>query len=245
MKNTICLLLFILGISAQITCQETPLSPKNNPADMGLIKPEDSKMLWSLIKDSTEIQIGEVQTKIRIEKDKICIITTVDMKQSPDKWIDSTVVSKRNFEPIYHSSFNQQRDMVLEFGDHITGYYLDKKSNTTTPISEETNTPFFDSNFYPLLIRFLPLNEGYANTISIFDYNPKSKTGVISATIKNTEKTTTEYGKETKQVWKVETTDDISDNAATSTYYIDISTRKILKQEIDFGGRKMIMRLLE
>jgi hypothetical protein len=42
-------------------------------------------------------------------------------------------------------------------------------------------------------------------------------------------------------VWKVEATDDISNNAAVSTYYIDRSTRKILKQEIEIGGRKMLM----
>jgi len=245
MKNTIGLLLFILGTSTQITGQEIPLSPKNNPADMGLIKPEDSKMSRSMVKDSTEIQIGEVQTRIRKEKDKIYIITTVDMERSPSKWIDSTVVSKLDFEPIYHSSFNQQRDMVLKFGDKITGYYLDKQTNTRTQISEEADSPFFDSNFYPQLIRFLPLKEGYSNTIWIFDYNPKSKTGVMTGTIKNTENTTTEYRGETKQVWKVVTTDEISGNSATSTYYIDISTRKILKQEIDFGGRKMIMRLVE
>lgn len=89
------------------------------------------------------------------------------------------------------------------------------------------------------------MSEGYSTSISIFDYNPKSKTGIITATIKNTKNTTTDYLKETKQVWKVETTDEISDNSTTCTYYIDISTRKILKQEIDFGGRKMIMRLVE
>lgn len=46
-------------------------------------------------------------------------------------------------------------------------------------------------------------------------------------------------------VWKVETKDNISNNTAVSTYYIDTSTRKILKQEIDFGGRKMVMELVE
>lgn len=95
-----------------------------------------------MVKDSTEIQIGEVQTRIRKEKDKIYIITTVDMERSPSKWIDSTVVSKLDFEPIYHSSFNQQRDMVLKFGDKITGYYLDKQTNTRTQISEEADSPF-------------------------------------------------------------------------------------------------------
>tara|TARA_R110000744_G_scaffold208401_2_gene327072 strand:+ start:10440 stop:11177 length:738 start_codon:yes stop_codon:yes gene_type:complete len=245
MKKTVYSLIFILGISTQVICQELPLSPNNNPADMALIKSEDSKMSWSMVNDSNEIQIGEVRTKIQVEKDEILIETTVEMNQSPGKWIDSTVVSKTNFKPIYHSSYNQQRDMVLKFDNKITGYYLDKESGNKTQISEQTDRAFFDSNFYPQLIRFLPLKDGYSNNISIFDYNPKSKTGVMTATIKNTKNTTTNYREEVKGVWKVETTDEISNNSAITTYYIDMSTRKILKQEIDFGGRKMIMRLIE
>lgn len=245
MKKIICLLLFILGASTQATSQEIPLRPQNNPADMNLLKSETSKMSWFMVKDSIEIKIGDVHTEIRKEKDSVFFITTVVMKQSPSKWVDSTVVRAHNFEPIYHSSFNQQRDMVLKFDEKITGYYLDKHTNTKTQISEEAHKPFFDSNMYSQLIRLLPLKNGYSNTISIFDYNPKSKIGVITATIKNTEKSTTEHNGELKQIWKVETTDEISDNSATSTYFIDRSTRKILKQEIDFGGRKMVMKLIE
>tara|TARA_R110002051_G_scaffold87713_4_gene154471 strand:+ start:8138 stop:8260 length:123 start_codon:yes stop_codon:yes gene_type:complete len=37
--------------------------------------------------------------------------------------------------------------MVLKFGDKITGYYLDKQTNTKTPISEEARNSYFDSNF--------------------------------------------------------------------------------------------------
>ncbi len=67
--------------------------------------------------------------------------------------------------------------MVLQFVEKITGYYLDKQTGTTTQISEKTEAPFFDSNFYPQLLRLLPLKKNYATTISIFDYNPKSKSG--------------------------------------------------------------------
>ncbi len=242
MKNRICLLLLTLGFALQAIGQE-PLHPKNNPADMDFMSSDTSEMSWFMVMDTTEMQIGVVETDIQKQKDRIYIITTVHMKQSPTKWVDSTVVSTRDFAPIYHSSFNQQRDMVLKFGEKVTGYYLDKQTNTTTEISEATDRPFFDSNFYPQLIRLLPLKDGYSNTITIFDYNPKSKKGVLTATIRNTEEATMDFKGALKRVWKVEATDDISDNAAVSTYYIDMSTKKILKQEVDFGGRKMIMRL--
>ncbi|MFV9550440.1 hypothetical protein [Algibacter sp. PT7-4] len=245
MKKTIYLLLFTLGFSIQTNSQNQSLSPQNNPANTHLLKPETSKMSWFIVRDSTKIKIGDIYTDVKKNKSRVIITTTVVMKQSPNKWVDSTIVNAKNFKPIYHSSCNQQRDMVLKFDDKITGYYLDKQTNTKTKILEYTNKPFFDSNFYPQLLRFLPLKNGYSKTISIFDYNPKSSVGVISATIKSTEKIAIKYNGKLKQVWKVETTDDISNNNALMTYYIDILTRKLIKQELDLEGRKMIMKLIE
>ncbi|MDG5491312.1 hypothetical protein [Psychroserpens sp. SPM9] len=245
MKKTICLLLFVLGISIQVISQELLLSPQNNPANINLLKSETSKMSWFMVKDSIEINIGDIFTKIKKGKGSVTVITTVVIKQSAGTWVDSTIVGTKNLKPIYHSSYNQQRDMVLKFGKNITGYYLDKQTNTKTKISEEVKKSFFDSNFYPQLLRLLPLNNGYFKTIAIFDYNPKSNIGVITATIKSTEETTIKHHGKLKQVWKVETTDEISNNSAIITYYIDMITRKILKQELDIAGRKMIMRLDE
>jgi hypothetical protein len=245
MKNKICVLLLTIGMSVQPFCQETLLTPINNTANIDLIRSETFEMSWFMFKDSLKVQIGNIQTKIEKEKDSIILITTVNINQSTSKWVDSTIVETQSFKPKYHSSFNQQRDMVLNFGENITGYYLDNKTAIKTEISEKTNKPFFDSNFYPQLIRFLPLKNNYTNTISIFDYNPTSKIGVITATVKNTKEATINFNGKYKQVWEVTITDDISNNSAINTYYIDKSTRRILKQEIDFGGRKMLMELIE
>ena len=225
--------------------KETPLSPINNTANKKLIKSETSEMSWFMLKDSVKIEIGNIQTQIQKEKEKIYIITTVNMKQSTSTWVDSTIVETQTFKPVYHSSFNQQRDMVLKYEETITGYYLDKETDIKTQISEESSESFFDSNFYPQLIRWLPLKDGYSANFSIFDYNPRSKIGIITATVKNTEETTISFNGKAIQVWKVETTDDISNNSTINTYFIQKSTRKILKQEIDFGGRKMLMELVE
>ena len=243
MRNLTLLLLFTFSTSTLVFGQEY-LSPLNNPANKTLLKPEITKMQWFMLKDSLKIPIGTIETQIQKKRQKIYVITTVKMKQSPTKWVDSTIVKSTNFEPLYHSSFNQQRDMVLKFGKNITGYYLDKQTGIKTQIEEDTYKPFFDSNFYPQLIRLLPLKNGYSNIISIFDYNPSSQIGVITATIKNTEESSMNYNYKDIKVWKVKTTDEISNNSATSTFYIDKSTRKILKQEIDFGGRKMLMELI-
>lgn len=241
MKNTLYILLITLVTSVQGFSQKKILSPINK----NLLKPETSEMNWFMLQDTLKVRIGKVQTEIQKKKKKIYIITTVDMAQSTTKWIDSTVVGKRNLKPRYHSSDNQQRDIVLKFGEKIMGYYLDKKTESKTVISEEAEASFYDSNFYPQLIRFLPLKDGYTGIISIFDYNPNAEIGVITATIKNTEEMTFSFNGEERLVWKIETTDDISNNSTVSTYYIETATRKILKQEIDFGGRKMVMELVE
>ncbi|MDH7913576.1 hypothetical protein [Winogradskyella sp. SYSU M77433] len=245
MKNIIFLIFLALSIYMKSFCQDAPLNPLNHNANIEFLTSETYNMEWIMLKDSTEVKIGEIETQIKKEKELIYFITSVNIKQSSTQWIDSTVISSDNLKPIYHSSFNQNRDMVLKFDDNITGYYFDKQTNTKTQILEETNKPFFDSNFYPQLIRLLPLAKDYSTSISIFDYNPDSKIGVIKATIKNTTKIKLDFDGKTHNIWKVETTDDISDNSVLNTYYIEVSKRKILKQEIDFGGKKMIMRLID
>lgn len=239
------ILLITLCASTQAFSQEAPLSPQNNPSNMSFIENESSVMTWFMLKDSLKIEIGKVHTHIQKKKSKVYIITTINMKQSSSKWIDSTIVEIKNFKPIYHSSFNQQRDMVLNFGNEVTGYYLDKKTGTKTLISEKTTKSYFDSNFYPQLIRWLPFKDDYSTIISIFDYNPTTKVGEITATVKNTTKTSLKFNEKERQVWKVEVTDDISDNSTTSIYFIDTISRKILKHDIAFNGRKMSMEIIE
>ena len=243
--KTIIFTLISIFLSLYSSAQNSIITPLNNSVDKRLIKNEVYRMNWYIKNGDTKIEIGKINTEIKKNQNNVLIITTVEMIQAQTKWVDTTIASIKELIPIYHSSFNKQRDMVLNFDKKVTGYYFDKQTNTKTQISETADKPFFDSNFYPQLIRLLPLKEGYTNTISIFDYNPKSKTGVITATIKNTVETTIEYKGELRQVWKVETTDDISNNTAISAYFIDKSTRQLLRQGIDFGGRKMIMKLID
>jgi hypothetical protein len=243
MIKTLSIFLVVTATTVLAYGQDALISPLNNPADITVIKDGISKMEWYMIKDTVRMEVGKVKTQIKTRKEKLYIITSVSLFQNPTKWIDSTVVSSDNLKPLYHSSYNPQRDIVLHFSNKVTGYYLDKTSNTRTQISEDVNEPFFESSFYPQLLRWLPLEEGYRNTISIFDYNPNGKMGIITATILKTEKLTFEFNGSLRKVWKVKTTDEISKNTIFSDYFIDVETRNILKQEIDMGGRKMVMEL--
>jgi hypothetical protein len=232
------LILLIIG-SASFFSAQSILAPSNVKLDSKYIQDELSEVSWTMENAGSKIEIGKVTTEFKkLNKKDLLIRTTVKMKQAPEAWVDSTIIKISDFQPVYHSSFNSMRNMSLSFGKNkVTGYYLDKKTQKKDLINEVTNSSYFDSNSYPSLIRFLPLKENYTAEISIFDYNPTSKKGIIKAYIEKVEKA--EYNG--KKVWIVKTTDDIQDRKTESIYYIDSITRKVIKQEINAGGRKMIM----
>ncbi|WP_430409379.1 hypothetical protein [Kordia sp.] len=241
MKNILLTVLLVI-ISMSSFGQESTMTPVNNSFDSEFIKNESYEMTWFVQQDTSKIEIGKIKTEIKKVKNNVLIITAVEMKHTQTKWVDSTIATINSLKPIYHSSYNQQRDMVLNFDEKVTGYYFDKKTNIKSEISETTSGSYFDSNIYPQLIRWLPLKKGYQKTISIFDYNPSAKTGKLKAFIKNVEKGKMPENRN-KTVWIVNVTDDISGNKAMSTYYIDANTRQVIRHEVDMQGRKMIMEL--
>lgn len=235
--------IFLLLISSTHLFSQQLLTPENADINSKLIKDETSEAIWYADNAGSKTEIGSIITDLKkLNKTDLLIRTTVKLKQAPDaQWTDSTLVKTSDFTPIYHSSFNMMRDMVLKSGkEKVSGYYLDKKTNKKD-IIDLPATHYFDSSSYAMLIRFLPLKENYTTEISIFDYNPKSeKKGMMKAYILDTQKV--EY--KGKQVWAVKTNDDISNKTSTVTYYIDPETRKIVKQEMDMGGRKMFLEMI-
>ena len=171
----------------------------------------------------------------------------VSLKNMTALWVDSTIADVKTFRPIHHASYNMQRDMVLNFGRIVSGFYNYKSKEQNIIISDTTTNSYFDSNIYPSLIRWLPLKEGYTKDISIYDYNPSGKIGVIKAYIKEVSSGTYKSIKlGIRQVWIVTVKDEIGDQANdASIYYVDKSDRKFWKQEIKSAGRVMFMVCLE
>ncbi|SFN56230.1 hypothetical protein SAMN05421594_3248 [Chryseobacterium oleae] len=235
--------LVLLLVSSVHLFSQKLLTPANSSIDAKLIKDETSEAIWYADNAGTKTEIGSIITELKkLNKTDLLIRTTVKLKQAPDaKWTDSTIVKTANFEPVYHSSFNMMRDMVLKSGKtKVTGYYLDKKSQEKHSIDIPAAN-YFDSSSYPMMIRFSPLKENYTADLSIFDYNPDAKQGLIKAYILEVKKT--DY--DGKKVWAVKTTDDIRNKTTFVTYYIDTETRKILKQDMDLGGRKMTLETIK
>jgi hypothetical protein len=236
-------LVILIISSAQFFAQKS-LSPNTVQLESKYIKDETSNAVWYAAKGDQKMEIGKVTTQVKkVDKATLLIKTTVKMNQAPETlWVDSTLVKTSNFQPIYHSSYNSMREMSLKFGKNkVTGYYLDKKTQKKDNINENVSSEYFDSNSYPGLIRFLPLKEHYSTEMPIFDYNPTAKKGVVKAYVEDVN--TGELNG--KKVWIVKTTDDIQDRKTIVTYYIDVVTREVLKQDIDANGRKMVMETVK
>jgi hypothetical protein len=167
------------------------------------------------------------------------------MKQFTTSWTDTTIAELPSLKPVYHSSHNSQRDMALNFGPVVSGYYYDLMKKENSIIADTTHSPYFDSNLYPAIIRWLPLQEGYNASMAIYDYNPRGKVGVLKATIQSVSQDSVMMPKSGKQhVWAVKVIDEIAEGSV-STYYIDPLTRRLLRQDIKIPGRMMVMELEE
>jgi len=222
------------------------ISPKKNLVDKKWIHNQNYQMEWTMLRDTSKFTIGFVDTKVEVLSDKIQVITTVKMKSSPSPWIDSTIVKKADLSPVYHASYNAQRDMSLHFGAEIKGFYQDKISGKKTAIAQQAAPGYFDSNFYPTLINWLPLKTGFKADLNIFDYNPKGKTGVIKAHILSVSEGKYHTKKSgDRKVWIVEASDEISSADGKSVYQIDQITRQLYQQRITMGNRIMEMTLIE
>jgi hypothetical protein len=241
------LLTLIFGFLTSMTNGQNKLIPGENAIEKKWIKNEEYKMTFYAMKDTTKYEIAKVATKIAFDKSSVIVITEVSMKQLKFPWIDSTIASAATLEPIYHSSYNEQRDMTLNFGKIVTGIYFDKVKNSTTIINDTTKEDYFDSNIYPTLIRWLQLREGYKQDIAIYDYDPTIKGKVIKASVQNVKKGIYQSKNSgVHPVWIVTVSDEIAGSSnGKSTYYIDTNTRKLWMQEMDIRGSKMMMQLIE
>lgn len=240
--NKINLLFLFCLISIPTVISQNIITPSNLEVGTVFLFPEKYTMNTYAIKGSIKIPIGKIHTALVKINDTISITTKLIL-QLPlnSEFIDSTIVNSKNFKPIYHSSIHPTREMVFEYGEKITGYYTDNMLRTKTEISESKIKPVFDSNSYPYLIRLLPLKDGYTSDISIFDYNPKKKIGIMKASITDTKSIEMEFNGEQREVWEVKSTSDITDNKIVTVFYIDKLTKKTLKQIVINDKGQMVM----
>ncbi|WP_255155377.1 hypothetical protein [Ferruginibacter sp. HRS2-29] len=238
LKTVASVIVAFAGIS---TYAQTKLEPGKNSFEAKWIVDEQYNMKWYAVKDTMKIEVATIGTNVVKGKKNVTIVTEVKMKSNPAPWIDSAVADITTLEPIMHSSYNPQRDMGFRFGKIVKGFYNDKIKKTNTVVSDTMAAPYFDSNIYPALVRWLPLSEGYTCNIPIYDYRP-DKSGLIYAYVKKVESGTYTAKDGRHKVWLVTVHDEISNDAGSySVFSIDKADRKLWQQEIVMTGRKMVI----
>ena len=239
-QSTVFLLLSVLGILHQGMAQ-VKLVPSTTLLANHVISAEKQNSTWYMWQDMIKRELATITTTIQpgYQGDKVLVIQQIVMKGAPGTWVDTTVALQKTMAPIYHSSFNGQRNMSLAFnGQQIQGYYKNQKDGTITPIKDQVNEPYFDSNVYPHLIRFLPLKTGYQATIPIYDYNPRQH-GLLFARVTDVKETTlTDKNGQKIPCYAVQVIDDLSPESQ-ATHYIAKKDRAVLKSELTAGSRRM------
>lgn len=239
-------LFYLLFASVSLRAQD-PLIPAKRVVSSKWIKNDGYQMIWYMLKDTARFEMGKVSTEMIRSKSSLTVITQVQLKNMKSPWIDSTIADIKTLKPIRHSSYNLQRDMVLDFGRNVQVYYKDKLKKKEYSLTDTLQGSCFDSNLYPLLLGWLPLKNGYQQRIAIYDYNPKAKSGLLNATVQDVQSGIYESELSgTRPVWIVRVTDEIGNGEnGTSTYYFDKEDRRLWKQEIAVNGRNMLMKRVE
>ncbi|SFE18000.1 DUF3108 domain-containing protein [Spirosoma endophyticum] len=240
LQTTGLLLLSVLGIHHQGLAQAR-LVPSTTLLANYVVTTEKQNSNWYMWQDSAKRELATITTTIQpgFQGDKVLIVQKIAMKGAPGTWVDTTVALQKTMAPIYHSSFNGQRNMVLAFnGQRIEGYYKNQKDGIVTLVNDQMSEPYFDSNIYPHLIRFLPLKAGYQATIPIYDFNPRQH-GLLFARVTDVKETMlTDKNGQKIPCYAVQVTDDLSPDSQT-THYIAKKDRAVVKLELVAGSRRM------
>lgn len=223
------------------------LVPGKTAFESKWVKSETAEMVWYAFRDTVKMEIGRIVTDIRKDDQQLIVTTEVKMKNAPAKWIDSTIADVHTLKPIRHASYNTQRDMALDFGNPVTGFYHDKIKKELTHILDTTRKAYFDSNIYSTMISWLPLHDGYSQDIAIYDYNPAGKSGISTVFVRKVASGSYETARSgSRNVWIVTVAAEIgSSGNSVSTYFIDKADRTLWKQEISAGSRKMVMERVD
>jgi hypothetical protein len=239
MKNIIAFLFIFACVSVNA---QAPLIPGDTIFETKYIQPERYQMKWYIVQEGEKHEVARINTSIQPGKYRIAIVSSVEVNNAKTTWIDSTITLRAGLSPIRHYSDNLERAVKLKFGKTVTGSYNDKLKKLKTDI---TDTPpagqYFDSNFYPYLIRLLPLKEGYTQDIATYDYSPAKK-GLVLAKVTDVKSGTYRNKAGLNMVWIVTSMETVKGQTTEVKYYIDKSDRKIFKQEI-FDG--MMHTLIE
>jgi hypothetical protein len=219
---------------------QTVLVPGEKVFDKKWIRNGTFEMACYASSGGQQVEISSFTIKINSTGKALSVYTALQMTGSPDISLDTSIADGNTFKPIYRSSFSKVKDMVVNYGKEVTGYYYDKQTKKRHTIKEGGNNAFFDSYTYPYLLGLLPLTTGYKNDLAVYDFKPGNQTNTKKARIEEVKSNmyisnlTGEH-----KVWQVSVYEEATKDSYV--YYIDKDTRRLWKVEILTQGQQLLL----
>ncbi|MGV3767504.1 MAG: hypothetical protein ACO1NW_15325 [Chitinophagaceae bacterium] len=234
------ILLFFLLLASLLAEGQTLLTPGSSVFDKKYIKNGSYEMACFAVANGQQMEVSSFTVTISSNNKTLSVYTAMQMNNAPEVWRDTSVADIATFKPVYRSSFNPQREMVLHYGNGVKGYYYDKKLRKKTEVHEQAANAFFDGYAYPYLLGMLPLTSGYKNDLAVYEFKPENKTNIKRARIEEVKSNlyTSNLTGEHK-CWEVTVFEEATNDYYH--YYIDKNTRRLWKIEIRSKGQNLVL----
>lgn len=230
----------LLLITTGLCKAQTVLVPGEKVLEKKWLKDGTYEMVCYVKANGQQVEFSTFSFTINTNNKALSVYTAFQLTGSPDITTDTSIADGNTFKPIYRSSFGAGKDMVIKYGNEVTGYYHDKKANKKISIKEAGNQPFFDSFTYPYLLGLLPLTTGYKSDLSVYDYKPGPQSNTKKARIEEVKSNihnSTLTGEH--KVWAVSIFEEATKDQYV--YYIDKETRRLWKVDITTQGQQLML----
>ncbi|SKA14925.1 hypothetical protein SAMN04488128_1021106 [Chitinophaga eiseniae] len=207
--------------------------------DPKLLKNDRFSLACYKVKNGHETPIGTLTVGLQAAGGQLSV-TAVTAFTGMEAWKDTVVSDLKSLRPVYRSSHNSMRDMILHFGNDVTGYHVDKKTSRTSEINEAGDRFCVDSYIYPFLLSTLPLSSGYQTDFPVYDYKPSNTDSVKIAVVKEV-KNSVYVSKITgnHDVWEVTVHEPSTGEKSVS--YSDKKTRHLWQVDVFSKGLQVKM----
>ena len=205
--------------------------PGDKSIDKDFLKPSLTTMGYFLSSNDQLIDIGTYEIEVSTNNQKTIVNSTLFFKDSEKQWKDVCVVNANNLSPISYSSDRDERNFSLRFANTITGEFIDKKNGQKEPIKKLIKEQYFDINFYPHILKALPLKLGYKAIIPVYDFEAIDNSKIYNVLVNDVRSDVYKsINTGNHNVWKTSVFEESTGNKFE--YFIDKQTRRLWQIKI-------------
>ena len=126
-RNYLCYIIFLF-CSSSLTAQ-LKLLPDANNFDKKFLKDIKYEMACFALLRGKEIEVSSFVVQIQKKTGLLSVYTSLKMYSTGEQWIDTSVADANTLKPVYRSSHNPNRELMLKYRKKVTGFSLIKKTN--------------------------------------------------------------------------------------------------------------------